>query len=101
MVRRSAATHMAVSIINQNFIKVIPPQSIITDILPLYNTMAQDEQDSVRLLTVEDFIVMAQQLKPEGVRKHLLNTLKVSCSDSSWRVRYMIADKFVQVFTIN
>ena len=54
-------------------------------------------QDSVRLLSVDDLIVIAQAIKIEGVKAHVLPTLRILCSDSSWRVRYMVADKFIQV----
>ncbi len=43
-------------------------------------------------------IIASEILKIEGVKAHILPTLRILCADSSWRVRYMIADKFVQVF---
>ena len=112
MVRRSAATHLAVSqnqvLIFQKFTKQIPNNFIISEIIPLFNALAQDEQvsldlnishkqDSVRLLSVEDLIVISQAIKVDGVKAHVLPTLRTLCSDSSWRVRYMVADKLIQV----
>lgn len=52
-------------------------------------------QDSVRLLAVEDLIVIAELLSPEENAEHVLQVLKTMCGDKSWRVRYMVADKFV------
>jgi hypothetical protein len=42
--------------------------------------------------------VIADMIKPDGVKTHLLNHLRSLCTDKSWRVRYMVADKFVNVF---
>src|ERR1700753_1605381 len=65
--------------------------------LPVYLKLAADDQDSVRLLTVEDLIVLARHLTPEEVEAHLLDQLRRSATDKSWRVRYMIASHFVEV----
>jgi serine/threonine-protein phosphatase 2A regulatory subunit A len=69
----------------------------LSSALPVYRKLSIDDQDSVRLLTVQDLIVVAQQLGPEDVKEHLLIQLRQSVSDKSWRVRYMIANHFVEV----
>jgi len=51
----------------------------------------------VRLLTVEDLIVLATQFSPEEVEANLLEPLRRSATDKSWRVRYMIASHFVEL----
>ncbi len=56
-----------------------------------------DDQDSVRLLTVEDLIVIAQQLTPAEVEEQLLQQIRLSIGDKSWRVRYMAASHFNEV----
>jgi serine/threonine-protein phosphatase 2A regulatory subunit A len=65
--------------------------------IPLFNKLAQDEQDSVRLLTVTDLVAVAEELSPEECKSYFLQTLKAMVADKSWRVRYMIADNFVKV----
>lgn len=72
-------------------------EHIISDMIPLFKTLAGDDQDSVRLLTVEDMIAISESLSHDECKAHLLDTLKTLCNDKSWRVRYMIAEKFVQV----
>ena len=54
-----------------------------------------DDQDSVRLLTIPDLIALASNLSPEETKEHLLDPLRASVTDKSWRVRYMVANEFV------
>jgi serine/threonine-protein phosphatase 2A regulatory subunit A len=98
MVRRSAATHLS------KFIKVIPKPLVITEMLPLFCNvifilarLALDDQDSVRLLTVESLITLCEIFTPDECKLHLMTTMRSLYSDKSWRVRYMIADKFVNL----
>lgn len=48
----------------------------------------------MRLLTVEDLVVIAQQLSPAEVKDQLLKQIRQSVSDKAWRVRYMAANHF-------
>ncbi|KAG0274039.1 hypothetical protein BGZ96_004554, partial [Linnemannia gamsii] len=89
MVRRAAATHLGA------FAKKVDKEHLISDIIPLFNKLAQDEQDSVRLLTVTDLVAIAEELSPEESKAYFLQTLKSMVADKSWRVRYMIADNFL------
>jgi len=54
-------------------------------------------QDSVRLLAVEACVSIAALLQQEDVEQLVMPTLRQSASDQSWRVRYMVADKFTDV----
>ena len=69
----------------------------MSDALPIYRKLASDDQDSVRLLTIEDMIAIAKQLSPSEVKEQLLLQIRQSVSDKSWRVRYMVANHFVEV----
>jgi serine/threonine-protein phosphatase 2A regulatory subunit A len=42
-------------------------------------------------------IAIAEALLAEENKSLLLNTVRALLSDKSWRVRYMVAEKFVQV----
>ncbi len=57
-------------------------------------------QDSVRLLAVEACVCIASLLQQEDVEQLLMPTLRQCVSDNSWRVRYMVADKFTEVILI-
>ena len=63
----------------------------------MYRKLSSDDQDSVRLLTVEDLIAIAKQLGGPEVKEQLLVQVRQSAGDKSWRVRYMVANHFVEV----
>ncbi|KAH7911197.1 armadillo-type protein [Hygrophoropsis aurantiaca] len=88
MVRRAAAKWLG------PFVKNLSKQHVLSDGLPIYRRLQSDDQDSVRLLTVEDLITIAQQLTPLEVKEQLLKQINHSISDKSWRVRYMAATHF-------
>lgn len=93
MVRRQAATNLG------KFVKAMPASIVVEEMLPLFQHLAGDDQDSVRLLTVEILIAIAEVVPQERHSSHstLLNSLRNLFSDKSWRVRYMIADRFEKV----
>lgn len=110
MVRRAAAKWLGVCATwmlclsvnptsSQPFTKKMSKEHVISSALPVYLKLAADDQDSVRLLTVQDLIVIAQQLEPDEVKQQLLSQLRQSVADKSWRVRYMVANYFVEVRT--
>jgi serine/threonine-protein phosphatase 2A regulatory subunit A len=65
--------------------------------LPIFEKLAADDQDSVRLLTVEGCVAIASMLAPEENTSLLLPTIRNCLNDKSWRVRYMAAVHFVEV----
>ena len=97
MVRRQAATHMA------KFVKEMPAAIVVEEMIPMFQHLAQDDQDSVRLLTVEILISIAEVVPKEQQSSHgvLLTSLRSLIEDKSWRVRYMIADKYEKVRRAN
>jgi len=93
MVRRQAATNLA------KFVKEMPASVVVEEMIPLFQHLAQDEQDSVRLLTVEVLISIAEVVPKEQQASHgvLLTSLRNLIEDKAWRVRYMVADRFEKV----
>jgi serine/threonine-protein phosphatase 2A regulatory subunit A len=81
----------------QKLANVLSKEHILSDLIPLIDSLARDEQDSVRLLVVEAVIAVAEKLDSEESKTHLLPILKNMITDRSWRVRYMIAEKYVAV----
>ena len=69
----------------------------MSDGLAVYRKLQADDQDSVRLLTVEDLIAIAAQLSPPEVKEQLLKQIRQTMTDKSWRVRYMAASHFNEV----
>jgi serine/threonine-protein phosphatase 2A regulatory subunit A len=93
MVRRQAATNLA------KFVKEMPAAIVVEEMIPMFQHLVQDDQDSVRLLTVEVLISIAEVVPKEQQASHgvLLSSLRSLIDDKSWRVRYMIADRFEKV----
>jgi serine/threonine-protein phosphatase 2A regulatory subunit A len=93
MVRRQAATNLS------KFVKEQPATIVIDEMIPLFRHLANDDQDSVRLLTVEILIAIAEAVPKEQQSSHgiLLTALRSLFEDKSWRVRYMVADRFEKI----
>jgi serine/threonine-protein phosphatase 2A regulatory subunit A len=96
MVRRQAANNLA------KFVKAMPATIVIDDMIPLFQHLAADDQDSVRLLTVDILIAIAEVVPKDQQSSNsvLLNALRSLFGDKSWRVRYMVADRFEKVSDI-
>lgn len=88
MVRRAAAKWLG------SLVKNFSKSHVISDGLPIYRRLQGDDQDSVRLLTVEDLIALAERMTPAEVKDQLLKQISSTISDKSWRVRYMAANHF-------
>ncbi|PHH79191.1 hypothetical protein CDD83_3891 [Cordyceps sp. RAO-2017] len=93
MVRRQAATNLA------KLVKEMSAAIVIDEMTDLFQHLVQDDQDSVRLLTVEILISIAEVVPKEQQSSHgvLLTSLRNLIEDKSWRVRYMIADRFEKI----
>src|SRR5436309_1233269 len=93
MVRRQAANNLA------KFVKEMPATIVVEEMIPLFQHLASDDQDSVRLLTVDILIAIAEVVPKEQQSSHgvLLTSLRSLFGDKSWRVRYMVADRFEKV----
>jgi hypothetical protein len=73
-------------------------QDILPTLIPLFQKLSQDDQDSVRLLTVEILVALAKRLDEEKRRELLLPAFTTLSNDKAWRVRYMVASKYVEVY---
>lgn len=62
--------------------------SVKSEIVPLFTSLASDEQDSVRLLAVEACVSIAQLLSQDDLETLVMPTLRQAAEDKSWRVRY-------------
>ena len=89
MVRRIICKFLSEILLSTNKLQ-INTDELITNILLL----AKDEQDSVRLLSVEAITTIAQINKINGLP---LQTLKQLINDKSWRVRYCVAQQLVKL----
>jgi len=88
MVRRSAFTGLA------DFIPVVDKDVVKDEIIHFVNTMSSDNQDSVRLLSIETCISLAKVLDFEENQTLTRPIFIASVTDLSWRVRYMVALRY-------
>lgn len=105
MVRRAAAGKLG------EFAKVVEKDHLIEELNASFSDLAIDEQvcnfvihepislqDSVRLLAVESCVAMAALLNDEAKRDLVRPVLTNLIDDKSWRVRFMVAEKLIEVF---
>ncbi|CAG0921341.1 unnamed protein product [Notodromas monacha] len=95
MVRRGAACKLG------EFAQAIEIEFLKSDLIPMFVNLASDEQDSVRLLAVDGCVAIARLLtkngNPDDTAEYIMPTLKASAEDKSWRVRFMVAEKFTDL----
>ncbi len=91
MVRRAASGKLG------EFAQVVEVEHLKSDLIPMFVNLAKDEQDSVRLLSVEACVSISSLLQSEDVEQLVMPTLKQCAEDQSWRVRYMVANKFTEI----
>ena len=73
----------------------------VPNILPLFKALTADDQDSVRLLAIENCASIAKLLDEDDNSLHVLPVVRSSCEDRSWRVRFSIAKDFFPVCTFH
>ena len=93
VVRCAAASNL------EDFAKVLEIDDIKSEIIPIFSNLASDEQDSVRLLMVEVCVNIAQLLPQEALEALVMITVCQAAEDTSWHVRYMVAEKFTELQT--
>lgn len=91
MVRRAAAQHLG------KFAAVCDPEYVKTEIMTLFQQLTTDEQDSVRLLAVEDCATLGRLLPKEECVFEVVPIVKKFAADKSWRVRYMVAQQLYEL----
>ncbi|KAL2871124.1 protein phosphatase 2A structural subunit TPD3 [Aspergillus lucknowensis] len=91
MVRRQAANNLA------KFVKEMTTQVVIDEMIPLFQYLASDDQDSVRLLTVDNLISIAEEIPKEQQPSHgvLLTSLRGLFEDKSWRIAKAVHEEVV------
>ncbi|CAN0050913.1 unnamed protein product [Scytosiphon promiscuus] len=94
MVRRAVASNVG------DFAGVVEGHLLLSDVVPVFEALASDDQDNVRLLAVEQAGKVAkalvdQQLEDECAA-HIVPVIKHAVEDRSWRVRCAMARGFAK-----
>jgi len=87
MVRRAAVSAMS------EMCLCAEQSVLVDDLLPLLDYLSEDDQDSVRLLSVQTIGAVMEKVSADVRTSKLLPIVRRTASDSSWRVRYMVADE--------
>jgi serine/threonine-protein phosphatase 2A regulatory subunit A len=90
MIRRACASKLG------EFSMQLEKNHVITELLPIFRQLAQDEQDAIRVLCLESLIYMASYLTKEENQVHTLGTLVAAGEDKSWKVRLCFAKSFAK-----
>ena len=73
----------------------VEAEHIQSELLGLASSLASDEQDSVRLLAVDNFVVLAGLLPTTVCNANVLPLVLQLADDKSWRVRWSVANKII------
>ncbi|EKX34071.1 hypothetical protein GUITHDRAFT_160260 [Guillardia theta CCMP2712] len=82
MVRKAACTALG------GFSQVLEQNHLQNEIIPLFTSLARDDQDSVRIVAVDNCVTLGRIFPTDKNQ---------SLQDKSWRVRYMVADHFCEL----
>ena len=95
MVRRAAATSLSA------IVKNVSRETLEHKLMPSFIQIASDDQDSVRLLSLDILLALAGAVNKdtEFLETHLFPILKNLFEDHSWRVHYVLAEKFSMIAT--
>merc|ERR1712046_303632 len=87
MVRRAVSSNFG------TFAVQVEREHVKSELLPLFTKLSQDDQDSVRLLAVDNCVKLAGLLGDDECNSFVVPTVRQSAQDKSWRVRYCAAEK--------
>ncbi|KAG7372199.1 heat repeat-containing protein [Nitzschia inconspicua] len=95
MVRRAAAQFLG------QFLETLGGKDKAIDLIPVFQQLCKDEQDSVRMLAISSMANVGPNYGkvPEWTKEIFLPLLKDGSTDTSWRVRHNLAKNFSDVAT--
>jgi serine/threonine-protein phosphatase 2A regulatory subunit A len=98
MVRRAAAIHFP------NLLDITPEtldkSLYLWDLFAAFLQITQDEQDSVRLLSVKIVFSFAEKMTLKEKEEHLFPVINGLFLDKSWRVRFVVAENFSSIAAV-
>lgn len=86
MVRRQAANVLG------GVAEAVRPGAPLQEIMDVFVKLSKDEQDSVRILTINNCISLGRLNNSSDSRARIVEIVRACAEDKSWRVRYMVAD---------
>lgn len=77
-------------------IKLIPkvPEQ---ELLKVFGQFFKDEQDSVKMQGIDSCVIFCKHLPAAKINAYLLPYIKKYAEDKSWRIRYLVADRIMDL----
>ncbi len=91
IVRRAGARELG------TFAAQVEKQHVINEILPIFRRLAQDEQDTIRIICMETLVPLAQYLTKEENQVNTLGAILAAGEDKNWKVRLSFAQNFAEL----
>jgi serine/threonine-protein phosphatase 2A regulatory subunit A len=91
MVRRSTALNAG------RLSEVMEKEALLSEVLPVFRQLSQDDQDPVRVLCLDSLVKIARILSKEDNRVHTVPVCLAAGEDKSWKVRLHFAQNFPQL----
>lgn len=66
---------------------VLEHEPLVNDILPVFRQLAQDDQDTIRVICLDSLIPIARTLNKDDNMRHTLPVALAAGEDKSWRIR--------------
>ena len=84
------------SFVLNDMIKLIPAVPEM-ELFNIFSNFYEDEQDSVRMQGIDTCICFAKYIPQAKVNQNLIPYIKKFAVDKSWRIRYLVADKIMEI----
>ena len=88
LIRRACASKLG------QFALTLDKQHIIQELLPVFRTLSQDDQDAIRVLCIESLIPIANHLNDGENKVNTVGSILNAGEDKSWKVRLCFARNF-------
>jgi serine/threonine-protein phosphatase 2A regulatory subunit A len=91
MVRRVACSNLG------TFVELLPLEVVRDELLGAFEKLAEDDQDSVRLLSIDSCVALSNCFRvqqPDVCVQRTVPLMFNLCHDKGWRVRYVVAREF-------
>jgi len=73
------------------FACVVEKEYVLNEILPIFRWLAQDEQDTIKMICIESSIPLAKSLTKDENQTNTLGAILTAGEDKNWKVRLTFA----------
>ena len=77
--------------VNKNKKPKVHNIGVLNEILPIFRWLAQDEQDTIKMICIESSIPLAKSLTKDENQTNTLGAILTAGEDKNWKVRLTFA----------